>query len=99
MTTTQEQQRTNKADGLLAFKVGDGKYYVESGNGRLCYKVSITKDYSSCTCADYINKVKSEPSSVCSACSFMIASLCEDQPQSNEIADRSMQDTDQGLLA
>lgn len=65
MTTAQVQEKISKSDKLLAFKVGDGKYYVESGNGKVCYKVNINQDYISCTCADYVNKVKSDPSYIC----------------------------------
>ena len=56
--------RSIKADGLKVFQIDEGQYYVESSEGKVCYKVSLNGT-KTCACADYAINAPKDPSFVC----------------------------------
>ena len=67
MTTVQEvQKRNNKAQHLRVLQAGEADYFVESEEGKICYKVSyVNEKESMCTCGDYAKGSKTDPQFRC----------------------------------
>jgi len=61
MTAVQEiQKRNNKAQHLRVLQVEETGYFVESEEGKICYKVSLSDKENSCTCGDFAKGSKSD---------------------------------------
>ena len=67
MTAVQEvQKRNNKAQHLRVLQVEEANYFVESEEGKICYKVSYAEGKESmCTCGDYAKGSKTDPQFKC----------------------------------
>ena len=65
MTAKELQQRNEKADHLRVLQTDDGQYFVESGEGKILYNVSISDDGDTCTCGDFAKNVKRDPDFKC----------------------------------
>ena len=67
MTAVQEvQKRNNKAQHLRVLQAGESDYFVESEEGKICYKVSYADGKeSTCTCGDYAKGSKTDPQFKC----------------------------------
>ena len=53
MTATELQARVEKSQFLPVISVGNGVFFVESSDGKISYRVEITDNAITCTCADY----------------------------------------------
>ena len=53
MVTNEIAKRNDKSVKLKVFCLQDGNYYVESEEGKICYKVVIGNGVKSCSCGDY----------------------------------------------
>lgn len=58
MNNAQQQERAQRADYLKVFYVSDADFMVESSDGKICYKVTLTNDSGKCTCPDYVTRSK-----------------------------------------
>ncbi|MCX8110155.1 MAG: SWIM zinc finger domain-containing protein [Syntrophorhabdaceae bacterium] len=65
MTVTQLQQREGRSSNLRVFQVASGDYYVESSKGKVCYRVILDNDQSSCTCGDYNSNIQKDKNFIC----------------------------------
>jgi hypothetical protein len=67
MTAVQEvQKRNNKAQHLRVLQADESDYFVESEEGKICYKVSYADGKESmCTCGDYAKGSKTDPQFKC----------------------------------
>ncbi|HOG81995.1 MAG TPA: SWIM zinc finger domain-containing protein [Smithellaceae bacterium] len=65
MTSADITQRSNKSNGLKMFQAEDGQYYVESAEGKICYRVSGNNGSRSCTCGDYTSMIAKDPTFQC----------------------------------
>ena len=66
MTAVQEvQKRNNKAQHLRVLQVEEDNYFVESEEGKICYKVSFNDKENSCTCGDFAKGSKTDPQFKC----------------------------------
>ena len=57
--------RNGKSNGMKVFRVQDGQFYVESAEGKICYKVIVNNGTKSCSCGDYINRIDKDPTFLC----------------------------------
>jgi hypothetical protein len=66
MTTAELQKRSEKSQNLRVIQVDETWYYVESDEGKICYKVCYVdeKQYS-CTCGDFARGIKNDQSFKC----------------------------------
>jgi len=64
MTTTAIDQRNTKSEKLSVFQLQDDQYYVESSEGKICYKVS-GNGTKSCSCGDYTSNITKDPAFKC----------------------------------
>ena len=62
--TEHADTRSIKAEGLKVFQIDEGQYYVESSEGKVCYKVSLNGT-KTCACADYAINCPKDPEFVC----------------------------------
>ena len=54
MTTAELQKRSEKSQNLRVIQVDETWFYVESDEGKICYKVCfIDENQYSCTCGDF----------------------------------------------
>jgi predicted nucleic acid-binding Zn finger protein len=65
MTAKELQQRNEKADHLRVLQTDDGQYFVESGEGKILYNVTVSDDGDTCTCGDWSKNVKRDPDFKC----------------------------------
>ena len=65
MTTEDLSRKNGKSNGLKVFRTPDGQFYVESSEGKICYRVSGNNGSKACTCGDYINGIAKDPAFVC----------------------------------
>ena len=65
MTATELQKRNEKADHLRVLQTDDGQFFVESGEGKILYSVTINDDGDTCTCGDFAKNIKRDPDFKC----------------------------------
>ena len=65
MTATELQTRIEKAQYLPVISTGLGVFYVESEEGKVCYRVEIGEYAITCTCADYAKNGRHDPEFKC----------------------------------
>jgi hypothetical protein len=64
MTAKEMDNRNEKAQQLKVIRA-NGDYYVESSEGKIAYKVSISNGERSCTCGDFTSNSKKDPAFNC----------------------------------
>jgi hypothetical protein len=60
MTKNQIQKRNERSQNLKVFKISDDQLYVESSEGKICYRVSFSDDGHECTCGDFSRNSKND---------------------------------------
>jgi len=65
MTAKELQKRNEKSQHLRVVQVDDVTFYVESSEGKICYRVSFEDEKQVCTCGDYSRGIKSDPNFKC----------------------------------
>ena len=65
MTAQEIQKRSEKAQQLRVLQVNDHNFYVESAEGKVCYKVVFSDQEVSCTCGDYARNSKNDENFRC----------------------------------
>jgi len=65
MTAQEIQKRNERAQQLKVLQVSDTIFYVESAEGKICYKVIFSDQEVSCTCGDFARNGKTDPSFRC----------------------------------
>ena len=65
MTAKELQKRNEKSQHLRVVQVDDSMFYVESSEGKICYRVSFEGDKQVCTCGDYTRGIKADASFRC----------------------------------
>jgi len=65
MTAQEIQKRNQRAQKLRVIQVDDDAFYVESSEGKICYKVALDDGTASCTCGDFARNSKTDPTFTC----------------------------------
>jgi len=65
MTATELQKRNEKADHLRVLQTDDGQFFVESGEGKILYNVTVSDNGDTCTCGDFAKNIKRDPDFRC----------------------------------
>ncbi|WP_319408763.1 SWIM zinc finger family protein [uncultured Desulfosarcina sp.] len=65
MTATELQKRNEKSDHLRVLQTDSGQFFVESGEGKILYSVTINDAGDSCTCGDFAKNIKRDPDFKC----------------------------------
>ena len=65
MTAQELQKRNERAQKLRVIQVDDGSYFVESSEGKICYRVMIEDGEVSCTCGDFARNIRQDQNFRC----------------------------------
>jgi hypothetical protein len=65
MTAQEIQKRNERSQKLRVIQVEEGSYFVESSEGKICYKVMIEDGEVSCTCGDFARNTRLDPNFRC----------------------------------
>ena len=65
MTATELQKRNEKSDHLRVLQTDSGQFFVESGEGKILYSVTINDSGDFCTCGDFAKNTKRDPDFKC----------------------------------
>lgn len=65
MTATELQKRNEKSDHLRVLQTDRGQFFVESGEGKILYSVTINDAGDTCTCGDFAKNIKRDPDFKC----------------------------------
>jgi len=65
MTKKEIQARNEKAEQLRVLQSEDGQLFVESGEGKILYKVELNDQGNTCTCGDFVRNSKTDPNFNC----------------------------------
>jgi hypothetical protein len=65
MTAKELQKRNEKSQHLRVVQVDEQTYYVESSEGKICYRVSFEGEKQVCTCGDYTRGIKTDSTFRC----------------------------------
>ncbi len=65
MSPQELQKRNAKSEQLRVIGVDDDIYFVESSEGKICYRVIFSDAEESCTCADYVRNSKKNSNFKC----------------------------------
>ena len=65
MTAQELQKRNERAQTLRVIQVDHDSFYVESSEGKICYKVMLDDESADCTCGDFNRNVKNDPNFRC----------------------------------
>jgi len=65
MTAQEIQKRNERSQKLRVIRVDDGSYFVESSEGKICYKCTIEDGEVSCTCGDFARNIRIDPNFRC----------------------------------
>jgi hypothetical protein len=65
MTAKELQKRNEKSQHLRVVQVDGETFYVESSEGKICYRVSFEGEKQVCTCGDYTRGIKTDPAFRC----------------------------------
>jgi len=61
MTAQELQKRNERAQQLRVIQVDDHSFFVESSEGKICYKVMISDGEVDCTCGDFARNSRTDP--------------------------------------
>jgi len=65
MTAKEIAKRNKKAAQLKVLETDDGQFFVESGEGKILYNVSLDDEKNTCTCGDFAKNIKKNPNFTC----------------------------------
>jgi len=65
MTAQEIQKRNEKSQKLRVIQTDENSFYVESSEGKICYRVGIEEDQLSCTCGDFARNIRVDPNFRC----------------------------------
>jgi predicted nucleic acid-binding Zn finger protein len=65
MTAKEIAKRNQKAQQLKVLQTDDGQFFVESGEGKIMYAVTLDDEGNTCTCGDFAKNSKKNPNFNC----------------------------------
>ena len=65
MTAKEIAKRNQKAEQLRVLHTDDNQFFVESGEGKILYNVSLDDEGNTCTCGDFAKNSKKDPNFNC----------------------------------
>ena len=65
MTANEIQKRNERAHQLRVIQVDEACFFVESSDGKICYKVVVSDEEVFCTCGDFARGIKTDQNFAC----------------------------------
>jgi hypothetical protein len=89
MTAKELQKRNEKSQHLRVVQVDDEQYYVESSEGKICYRVLLEDDKANCTCGDYTRGVKGDANFRCKHIVSVFSSIPNGEVHRGQVLERA----------
>jgi hypothetical protein len=89
MTAKELQKRNEKSQHLRVVQIDEEQYYVESSEGKICYRVLIEGDKVSCTCGDFSRGVKGDVNFRCKHIVSVFTSIPSGEIQHGQVLERA----------
>jgi len=89
MTAKELQKRNEKSQHLRVVQVDDETFYVESSEGKICYRVSFENEKQACTCGDYTRGIKSDPAFRCKHIVSVYSSIPNGEVRNGKVLERT----------
>jgi hypothetical protein len=89
MTAKELQKRNEKSQHLRVVQVDDEQYYVESSEGKICYRVLLEDDKANCTCGDFTRGVKGDVNFRCKHIVSVFSSIPNGEVHRGQVLERA----------
>ena len=89
MTAKELQKRNEKSQHLRVVQVDDETFYVESSEGKICYRVSFENEKQTCTCGDYTRGVKGDVNFRCKHIVSVYSSIPNGEVRNGKVLERT----------
>jgi len=88
MTATEAAKRNEKSQWLRVWQMDSANFYVESEDGKIAYRTSVTDDGFSCTCGDFMSRSKNDPEFRCKHILAVMNSIPRDEVMEAQLLER-----------
>jgi len=95
MNAQESQERQARSENLTVLKSEDGRYFVESSDGKVLYHVSMYNENFACTCPDYRKNVKNDAEF---ACKHIMAVMDSEDLLTAKLIDKHQPQLDQRFI-
>jgi hypothetical protein len=98
MTAKELQKRNERSQHLRVIQVDEDTYYVESSEGKICYRVMFEGDSITCTCGDFSRGIKADTNFRCKHIISVFNSIPNGEIQHGQMLERSKPKLDERWL-
>jgi hypothetical protein len=98
MTAQEALKRVEKSQWLKVWQAGNTDYYVESEDGKIAYKCSISDQGMYCNCGDYASRSKNDPQFKCKHLLAVMNSIPRDQVLEAQLLDKRKPKLDERFI-
>jgi hypothetical protein len=98
MSPKELQKRNEKSQHLRVIQVNEDTYYVESSEGKICYRVMFEADSATCTCGDFSRGIKADTNFRCKHIISVFNSIPNGEVQHGQLLERAKPKLDERWL-
>jgi hypothetical protein len=98
MSPKELQKRNERSQNLRVIQVDEDTYYVESSEGKICYRVMFEGDSVSCTCGDFSRGIKADANFRCKHIISVFNSIPNGEIQHGQMLERSKPKLDERFI-
>jgi hypothetical protein len=98
MTAQEIQKRNERSQKLRVIRIDEGSYFVESSEGKICYKVMIEDGEVSCTCGDFARNIRLDPNFRCKHIVSVQNCVHEGDMETGELLERKKPKLDERFI-
>ncbi len=98
MTNKEIQARNERAEQLKVLQADDGQFFVESGEGKILYKVHINDDGNFCTCGDFAKNNRKDQNFNCKHILSVMNAIPKKEVENARFMDRLVPKLDDRFL-
>ncbi len=98
MTAKEIAKRNKKAAQLKVLQTDDGQFFVESGEGKILYNVTLDDEGDTCTCGDFAKNVKKNPNFTCKHILSTMNALPKKEVENAKFLDKLIPKLDERFL-
>ncbi len=98
MTAKEIAKRNKKAEQLKVLQTDDGQFFVESGEGKILYAVTLGDEGDTCTCGDFAKNVKKNPNFTCKHILSTMNALPKKEVENAKFLDKLIPKLDERFL-
>lgn len=94
MTAKEIQKRNEKAEQLKVLQSEDGQFFVESGEGKILYNVTIDDEGNACTCGDFAKNIRKDSNFRCKHILSVMNAIPRDEVENAKFLERQVPQLD-----